>query len=136
MKKLLLFLGLISILSFVSCTEDDDSDIKEEVLIGSWQLKSAVLADGTDVTNDCFKKEIINFKTDLTYIDRRIQLDEDTGTCKMEEEFIRGYNIDGDIFETTKNITVIATYKIMEDLLVLDFTIPFEAEITYERIKQ
>lgn len=145
MKNLLFTLVLLSFLNFTSCTENFE-DIKDAInnetltpktvkLIGKWQLKSAVLGNGVDVTNSCFMEEVIEFKIDGTYIDRRYQINPVTNECEMAGEFIRGYNNDNEIFETAANELVIASYKIKsKNTLILNFTIPFEATVTYTRI--
>ncbi len=147
MKKLLLLFTSISLLAVTSCSIEDVLDVKEAInegtltsetvpLIGNWQLKSAVLGNGIDVTNDCFMEETIEFKIDGTYIDRRNQINETTGACEMVGEFIRGYNPQGEIFETEENELLIATYELSEsnNKVVLSFIIPFEANVTYKRI--
>lgn len=147
MKKLLLFITSISLLMITSCSVEDVLDVKDAInggtlttetapLIGNWQLESAVLGNGIDVTNDCFMQETIEFKIDGTYIDRRNQISPETGECEMVGEFIRGYNPQGEIFETAENELLIATYQLSEDnnKVVLNFFIPFEAVVTYKRI--
>ena len=141
--KLLLLIGLLIV---TSCNENIE-DIKEAInnetltsktikLIGEWQLKKAVLADGTDVTNPCFQEEIIEFKINGTYIDRRNLINTETNECELAGEFIRGYNDTNQIFETENNEKLIATYNLKnKNKLVLDFVIPFEASVTYKRVK-
>ena len=141
--KLILLFGIL-ILS--SCNEDFE-DIKRAVnektltldtakLIGEWQLKKAVLADGTDVTNPCFQEEIIEFKINGTYLDRRNQINPETNECEFAGLFVRGYNGNNEIFETENNEKLIATYDLKnKNKLVLDFIIPFEASVTYKRVK-
>ena len=147
MRKILLFVGIATLLSLNSCSVEDVLDIKEAIknetltpetlpLIGSWQLESAVLGNGTDVTNACFMEEVISFNIDGTYVDRRNQINEETGACEMVAEFIRGFNKDGDIFETAEDLLVIGAYDVNGDTLVINFTIPFEATVTYLRIKK
>ncbi len=145
MKIFLFGLSLLALLGLNSCGESFE-DIKEAIkdetltpntlgLIGSWQLESAVLANGTDVTNSCFMQEVIDFKIDGTYIDRRYQMNAETNECEMHGEFVRGYDNVNSIFETTANRLTIATYKLVNKKeLVLNFTIPFEATITYLRL--
>ena len=147
MKKLITKLILVfGLLTIVSCSEDFE-DIKDAInnetltpktvkLIGEWQLKKAVLADGTDVTNPCFQEEIIEFKINGTYLDRRNQINPETNECEFAGLFVRGYNGNNEIFETEKNEKLIATYDLKnKNKLVLDFIIPFEASVTYKRVK-
>jgi len=147
MKKVLLLLSFVSLISLTSCSLEDVLDVKEAIkegtltpetapLIGNWQLESAVLGNGVDVTNDCFMEETIEFKIDGTYIDRRNQINAETGVCEMVGEFLRGYNPQGEIFETTTNELLIATYELTENnnKVALSFTIPFVATVTYKRI--
>ena len=147
MKKLITKLILVfGLLTIVSCSEDFE-DIKDAInnetltpktvkLIGEWQLKKAILADGTDVTNPCFQEEIIEFKINGTYLDRRNQINPETNECEFAGLFVRGYNGNNEIFETEKNEKLIATYDLKnKNKLVLDFIIPFEASVTYKRVK-
>ncbi len=145
MKKFLFGVSVLALLSLTSCGESFE-DIKEAInnetltpktikLLGSWQLESAVLPDGTDVTNSCFMQEVIDFKIDGTYIDRRNQINPETSECEMVGEFVRGYDNEDQIYETSDNELVIATYKVVnKNELTLNFSIPFEATITYLRI--
>ena len=145
MKKLLYGVSLLALLSLASCGESFE-DIKEAInnetltpntvkLLGSWQLEKAVLPNGIDVTNSCFMQEVIDFKIDGTYIDRRNQINPETNECEMVAEFVRGYDNEGSIFETSDNELVIATYRVVnKNELTLNFSIPFEATITYLRV--
>jgi len=147
MKRVVLLISLVSLFVLSSCSVEDAIDIKEAIknetltpetlpLIGSWQLESAVLGNGIDVTNECFMEEIITFNINGTYIDRRNQINEDTGACEMVGEFVRGFNSSGDIFETEANELVIANYEMVNrNELTLNFSIPFEATVTYKRIR-
>lgn len=147
MKKLVLVVLSIPLLMLSSCSFDEVLDVKEAIkggtltsetvpLIGNWQLETAILGNGIDVTNECFMQETIEFNIDGTYIDRRNQINEQTGECEMVGEFIRGYNPQGEIFETAANELLIATYQLSENnnKVVLSFFIPFEANVTYKRI--
>ncbi|WP_010182039.1 hypothetical protein [Aquimarina agarilytica] len=145
MKRFLFGLSLLALLGLTSCGESFE-DIKEAIknetltpktvkLLGSWQLESAVLPDGTDVSNSCFMQEVIDFKIDGTYIDRRNQMNPETNECEMVAEFVRGYDNEGNIFETSDNQLIIATYKVVnKNELALSFSIPFEARVTYLRV--
>ncbi|WP_010522033.1 hypothetical protein [Aquimarina agarivorans] len=145
MRKILFTLSLLSLLNFTSCGESFE-DIKDAInnetltpktakLLGSWQLESAVLPNGTDVSNSCFMEEVIDFNINGTYIDRRNQINESTGECEMVGEFIRGFDNEGNIFETAEKKLVIAKYQVVnKNELLLNFTIPFEATVTYLRI--
>ena len=148
MKKLVLVVLSIPLLMLSSCSFDEVLDVKEAVkggtltsetvpLIGNWQLETAVLGNGIDVTNECFMQETIEFNIDGTYIDRRNQINEQTGECEMVGEFIRGYNPQGEIFENAANELLIATYQLSENnnKVVLSFFIPFEANVTYKRLE-
>lgn len=147
MKKLVLVVLSIPLLMLSSCSFDEVLDVKEAIkggtltsetvpLIGNWQLETAILGNGIDVTNECFMQETIEFNIDGTYIDRRNQINEQTGECEMVGEFIRGYNPQGEIFETAANELLIATYQLSENnnKVVLSFFRPFEANVTYKRI--
>lgn len=147
MKRILLAIFCIPFVLLNSCSFEDVLDIKEAItegtltketvpLIGSWQLETAVLGNGIDVTNECFMQETIEFKIDGTYIDRRNQINPETGECEMVGEFVRGYNPQGEIFETATNELLIATYQLSDNnnTVILDFTIPFVATVTYKRI--
>ncbi len=146
MRKLLLYLSIILGIMLTSCSIEDVLEVKEAIknetltpetllLIGEWQLESAVLGNGIDVTNECFMEEVIQFNIDGTYIDRRNQINEETGICEMLGEFVRGFNSEGDIFETSANELVIANYEVEADVLMINFSIPFEATVTYKRVK-
>lgn len=147
MKKSIVVISFISLFSLFSCSIEDVLEVKEAIknetltpetlpLIGSWQLDSAVLGNGTDVTNACFMEEVIEFNIDGTYIDRRNQINETSGACEMVGEFIRGFDKEGNIFNTAANEVMIATYEVSGNVLKLNFTVPFVATITYNRVKK
>lgn len=148
MKRILLAISCIPFVLLNSCSFDDVLEVKEAItegtltketvpLIGQWQLESAVLGNGIDVTNECFMEEIIEFRIDGTYLDRRNQINPESGECEMVGEFERGYSTTGGIFETPANETQIATYQLSNNnnTVILYFTIPFVATVTYKRVK-
>lgn len=99
MKKLLIL--TITMFSLLSCSSENDSPEEVDPIIGKWQLVS-VIEDGTDITEECEKKNNITFLNDETYniVDFFNDSDDECDSEEDDGEWINlgnsEYSIDGE----------------------------------------
>ena len=107
MKKVFLMASLIAA-TFTSCSSDDDvSSENNSPIVGKWQLVSSI-ANGIDETDDCDRKDNVEFRGDNSFTDiyfnttqSTIDMNGQTEVCS--ETIEKGtYAIDGN--KLTRNV--------------------------------
>ncbi len=120
MRKNQLFIVLLLVLSFYSCSNDDDNSSpgEENTLIGKWKLVSVTDEGQLEQASECESKSIIEFKNDNTFMDIAAIESENSSNCVYD-----GFGTSG-TFVLDNNILVRTTVDVIavpEDLDNPDF---------------
>ncbi|TVZ51647.1 lipocalin family protein [Dokdonia sp. Hel_I_53] len=83
MKKLTLILSL-TILSFTSCSTDDDTTNDQDMFVGTWNLSMGLLnGEDRDIINDCNSRSNFTINADGTFIETDYSTS-DANTCELD----------------------------------------------------
>ena len=123
MKKVIL-LGLVSILAFNSC-KNDDVEVPVLSVVGTWKLDKTVIRSGTDSSvilgtlnyNDCKKQSSYDFSSDGNYTTKFY--DAVSGTCAVSYPGTQTYKFNSYSMRVILGTTYAKVYSLTENELVI-----------------
>ena len=83
MKKLTLILS-ITILTFTSCSTDDDTTNDQDMFVGTWNLSMGLLnGEDRDIINDCNSRSNFTINENGTFL-QTSYANNDTNSCELD----------------------------------------------------
>tara|TARA_R110002096_G_C14071958_1_gene675564 strand:- start:20 stop:445 length:426 start_codon:yes stop_codon:yes gene_type:complete len=126
MKKLKIVFGIFFGILILSCSSDDDNiEINESSIIGTWQLVEIIHSENQNYTlENCQLQTTITFNLNKTGKTNEYILDLDLNDCFVMENNIT-YETNGNILTISyisDNLTNVVNYELEKNFLIYYFT--------------